>query len=62
MIEHDRLIAPAAASPREEAIERALRPRRLSEYIGQRRIREQFEIFITAARQRGEAVAECFEV
>ena len=30
MIEHDRLIAPAAASPREEAVERALRPRSLA--------------------------------
>ena len=56
MIEHDRLIAPAAASPREEAVERALRPRTLDEYIGQERIREQFEIFITAARNRAEAL------
>ncbi len=56
MIEHDRLIAPAATTPREEAIERALRPKRLDEYVGQQRIREQFEIFIAAARQRGEAL------
>ncbi len=56
MIEHDRLIAPATASPREEAVERALRPRSLAEYVGQQRIREQFEIFITAARNRSEAL------
>ncbi|MCL4745910.1 MAG: Holliday junction branch migration DNA helicase RuvB [Burkholderiaceae bacterium] len=56
MIEHDRLVAPAAASPREEAIERALRPKRLAEYVGQVRIREQLDIFVTAARNRQEAL------
>ena len=54
MIEHDRLIAPAAATPAEEAVERALRPKRLAEYVGQPRIREQLEIFISAARGRSE--------
>jgi Holliday junction DNA helicase RuvB len=52
----DRLIAPAPASREEEALERALRPQRLSEYIGQARAREQLEIFITAAKNRGEAL------
>jgi Holliday junction DNA helicase RuvB len=52
----DRLIAPAPASREEEALERALRPQRLSEYIGQARAREQLEIFIQAARNRGEAL------
>ena len=56
MIEHDRLITPAAASPQEEAIERALRPKRLAEYVGQTRIREQLEIFVTAARNRAESL------
>ena len=56
MIEHDRLIAAAAASPAEEAVERALRPRRLADYVGQPKIREQLEIFIAAARGRGEAL------
>lgn len=56
MIEHDRLIAPAPASPAEEAVERALRPRRLADYVGQPRIREQLEIFVSAARGRGEAL------
>ena len=50
MIETDsfanRLIAPASASPQEEAVERALRPKKLAEYIGQQKIRGQFEIFI----------------
>ncbi len=56
MLEPDRLIAPAPASREEEALERALRPQRLSEYIGQARAREQLEIFIQAARNRGEAL------
>ena len=56
MIETDRLITPAPASPQEEAIERALRPKQLDEYIGQEKIRAQLEIFIQAARNRGEAL------
>jgi Holliday junction DNA helicase RuvB len=54
MIETDRLIAAAPASPQEEAFERALRPRQLDEYIGQVKIRGQLSIFIEAARQRKE--------
>ncbi len=56
MIEADRLIAGAPASPKEEGEERALRPRQLAEYVGQVKIREQLEIFITAARNRKEAL------
>jgi Holliday junction DNA helicase RuvB len=56
MIETDRLISPAASSPQEEAIERALRPKALEEYIGQEKARGQLEIFIQAARKRGEAL------
>ena len=44
------------ASPQEEAIERALRPRQLAEYVGQEKIREQLAIFIEAARKRKEAL------
>ncbi|MDX3904558.1 MAG: Holliday junction branch migration DNA helicase RuvB [Pigmentiphaga sp.] len=51
-----RVISPRPASPNEEAIERALRPKALDEYVGQRRIREQLEIFIAAARQRRESL------
>src|SRR5206468_649046 len=40
----------------EEAVERAIRPRRLEEYVGQARVKTQLEIFIGAARQRGEAL------
>lgn len=54
MIEADRLIAAGKASPQEEGEERALRPKHLAEYVGQAKIREQLEIFITAARNRKE--------
>lgn len=56
MIETDRLIAAAPSSPQEEVLERALRPRQLEEYIGQEKIRGQLQIFIEAARRRGEAL------
>jgi holliday junction DNA helicase RuvB len=52
----ERLIAPQARSAQEEALERALRPKRLADYTGQAKIREQLEIFIQAARRRGEAL------
>jgi Holliday junction DNA helicase RuvB len=51
-----RVVSAATASPREEAIERALRPKALNEYVGQVKAREQLEIFIGAARKRGEAL------
>jgi len=54
VIEADRLISQARASPQEDGEERALRPRSLADYVGQSKIREQFEIFITAARNRKE--------
>ncbi len=51
-----RIIAATPASPNEEAIERALRPKQLDEYVGQEKVRGQLEIFIAAARQRREAL------
>ena len=54
MIETDRLMAAAPASPQEEILERALRPRQLDDYVGQEKIRAQLEIFIEAARRRKE--------
>ena len=56
MIETDRMISPAPASPQEEAQERALRPKMLDEYVGQEKARGQLEIFIQAARQRKESL------
>jgi len=55
-IETDRLIVAAPASPQEEALERALRPKALSEYVGQEKIRGQLSIFIEAARARKESL------
>jgi Holliday junction DNA helicase RuvB len=49
------VVAPIAAKD-DEAFDRAVRPRRLAEYIGQARVKAQLEIFITAARQRREAL------
>ena len=51
-----RVVSPAPASPNEEALERALRPKLLDEYVGQMKVREQLEIFIGAAKKRGEAL------
>ena len=56
MIETDRLIAPAAQNVVEEQIERALRPKDLSEYVGQEKARGQLSIFIEAARKRRESL------
>jgi len=52
----DRLIAATPASPQEDALERALRPKKLAEYVGQQKIRGQLEIFIEAAKRRAEAL------
>ncbi|MFM7849271.1 MAG: AAA family ATPase, partial [Rubrivivax sp.] len=51
-----RVVSATAGSPNEEAIERALRPKGLTEYVGQAKAREQLEIFIGAARMRAEAL------
>jgi len=51
-----RVVSAAPASPNEEAIERALRPKGLGDYVGQAKVREQLEIFIGAARKRSEAM------
>jgi Holliday junction DNA helicase RuvB len=56
MLEPERLISAARASSQEEALERALRPRLLADYVGQAKVREQLGIFIEAARRRKEAL------
>ena len=50
------VVTPLVAAADEEAFDRAVRPRRLVDYIGQPRVKAQLEIFITAARQRREAL------
>ena len=54
-IDKGRVIAPIAGKE-DEAFDRAVRPRRLADYIGQPRVKAQLEIFITAAKQRKEAL------
>ena len=54
-MEAERIIG-AAASHEDEAVDRAIRPRRLDDYVGQPHVKTQMEIFISAARQRGEAL------
>ena len=51
----ERLIS-AAASADDTALDGAIRPKRLSDYVGQPAVREQMEIFIGAARKRAEAL------
>ncbi len=55
MIESDRLIS-ANDQPDEDRLDRAIRPKRLADYIGQEELRLQMEIFIQAAVARSEAL------
>jgi Holliday junction DNA helicase RuvB len=55
-IEPDRLIDPSPRRDDEQRFDRALRPRSLVEYIGQEPVKAQMEIFLSAARKRGEAL------
>jgi Holliday junction DNA helicase RuvB len=51
-----RVVGGALAGAPEDAVERALRPRLLAEYVGQQKIRNQLAIFIEAARKRKESL------
>ena len=53
--QEERLVT-AAASTDDNVLERALRPKQLEEYVGQKKARGQLEIFISAAKQRQEAL------
>jgi Holliday junction DNA helicase RuvB len=55
-IEKGRGVVTPIAARDDEAFDRAVRPRRLGEYIGQPRVKAQLEIFIQAAKQRREAL------
>jgi Holliday junction DNA helicase RuvB len=54
-IERDRLTS-AIPRPEDRALDRAIRPRALADYVGQPVVKQQMDIFITAARNRGEAL------
>ena len=51
-----RLMEAATATPDEERVERAIRPKTLGEYVGQKAARERLAIYLQAARQRAEAL------
>jgi Holliday junction DNA helicase RuvB len=55
MLDQDRVVN-AVATRDDEVIDRAVRPKRLSEYVGQAPVKAQMEIFIEAARRRGDAL------
>ena len=54
-IEQDRIIASTGGRD-DEVVDRAVRPKTLADYVGQPAVKNQMEIFIQAARQRGEAL------
>ena len=54
-IEPDRFFSPAKDG-NDARFDRALRPQALADYIGQQAVKEQMQIFIEAARQRGESL------
>jgi Holliday junction DNA helicase RuvB len=57
VIESDRLVsAHVLSAPDDPGQERGLRPTSLSEYIGQPHVHKQMDVFIPAARKRGEAM------
>ncbi len=55
MIESDRLVS-GVEKPEDAAVEQCIRPQFLRDYIGQSKVKEQLDIFISAARQRGESL------
>lgn len=54
MIETDRLVAGGTTDSRETVLDRAVRPQTLEDYIGQSAVKEQMDIFLSAAKGRGE--------
>ncbi len=56
MIETDRLTTAHIIKPEEERVDKAIRPQKLSEYIGQESVKTQMGLFIDAAKRRNEAL------
>jgi len=50
----ERLVTPESSG--EEIADAAMRPQRLSDFVGQRQVRENLSVFVAAARKRGEAL------
>ena len=55
MLDTDSIISTEVGD-REESIDRMLRPKDLAEYVGQQPVKEQMDIFIRAAKNRGESL------
>ena len=53
---NDTRVITSASTREDEAIEASIRPKKLSEYLGQAPVREQMQIYIEAAKARGEAL------
>ncbi|HEX7599615.1 MAG TPA: Holliday junction branch migration DNA helicase RuvB [Polyangia bacterium] len=51
--EANRVVSPEADSPKEKALDVALRPSSFSEFVGQRKVAENLEVYVAAARKRG---------
>lgn len=51
----DRIVSPESET-QEEFLEKSLRPQYLSQYIGQRKVKEELSIYITAAKNRSESL------
>jgi len=51
-----RFLAPVLEDAGEDEVERSLRPRRLDDFVGQERVKEQLEVALAATKQRGEAL------
>ncbi|MDD3267510.1 MAG: Holliday junction branch migration DNA helicase RuvB [Burkholderiales bacterium] len=56
IIVEDRIITAVKVTPQEDVLERALRPKEFSEYIGQSKVKEQLNIFIKASKLRQESL------
>jgi len=52
----DNRLITAKSAPEEEAVEQAIRPGTLDDYVGQEAVKKQMRIFIAAAKQRGDAL------
>jgi Holliday junction DNA helicase RuvB len=55
-VSEPRFLAPVLEDGREDEVERSLRPRRLDDFVGQERVKEQLEVALAATKQRGEAL------
>tara|TARA_R110002094_G_scaffold65172_4_gene75258 strand:+ start:773 stop:1291 length:519 start_codon:yes stop_codon:yes gene_type:complete len=56
MIEEDRIISAEIKSEQEQEVDYALRPKKISQYIGQYKVKEQLDLFIKAALNRQESL------